>query len=132
MDAVASAGVEELTAIDDIGEITAKNIVSWFAQPQSAHLIARLKAAGVNMSARTEKKGDLLTGQTWVLTGTLSKYTRDEAAALITAQGGKVSSSVSKKTSVVLAGENAGSKLAKAQELGVKIISEDEFEGMMA
>ena len=98
---------------------------------QTQHLLKKLEDAGVNMISRAEPKGDLFAGQTWVLTGTLSKYTRDQAGEIIKKQGGKVSSSVSKKTTMVLAGENAGSKLTKANELGVPVISEEEFEKML-
>ena len=131
MEALENATAEELTQVEDIGEITAGNIISWFSLSQTQHLLKKLKDAGVNMISRAEPKGDLFAGQTWVLTGTLSKYTRDQAGEIIKKQGGKVSSSVSKKTTMVLAGENAGSKLTKANELGVPVISEDEFEKML-
>lgn len=131
MDALENATVEELVQVEDIGEITAGNIVYWFSLPQTKHLLKKLREAGVNMLCHAEPKGELFAGQTWVLTGTLSKYTRDEAGEIIKKQGGKVSSSVSKKTSMVLAGENAGSKLTKANELGVSVISEEDFEKML-
>ena len=131
MDALEKAGMEELVAIDDIGEITAKYIVEWFAQPQSAHLIQRLREAGVNMTAEDTGIDERFKGMTFVLTGTLSRYTRDEASEIIERRGGKTSGSVSKKTSVVLAGESAGSKLQKAMDLGVRVITEDEFEEMI-
>ena len=111
--------------------ITADFITEWFSLPQSMHLIGRLRAAGVDFTSHEEKKDDRFAGQTFVLTGTLSKYTRDEASAIIESLGGKSSGSVSKKTSYVLAGENAGSKLTKAESLGIRIISEDEFEEMI-
>ena len=131
MEALKNASADELTQVEDIGAITAGNIVYWFSLPQTQHLIKKLEDAGVNMISCSEPKGDLFAGQTWVLTGTLSKYTRDQAGEIIKKQGGKVSSSVSKKTTMVLAGENAGSKLTKANELGIPVISEDEFEKML-
>jgi len=131
MEALKNATAEQLVQVEDIGEITAGNIVYWFSLPQTQHLLKKLEDAGVNMISRAEPKGDLFAGQTWVLTGTLSKYTRDQAGEIIKKQGGKVSSSVSKKTTMVLAGENAGSKLTKAYELGVPVISEEEFEKML-
>jgi len=131
LDSLMAAGTEELTAIPDIGGITAGFITEWFSLPQSMHLIGRLRAAGVDFTSHEEKKDDRFAGQTFVLTGTLSRYTRDEASAIIESFGGKSSGSVSKKTSFVLAGENAGSKLTKAESLGIRIISEDEFEEMI-
>ena len=131
LDTLMAAKAEELTAIPDIGGITAGFITEWFSLPQSMHLIGRLRAAGVDFTSHEEKKDDRFAGQTFVLTGTLSKYTRDEASAIIESFGGKSSGSVSKKTSYVLAGENAGSKLTKAESLGIRIISENEFEEMI-
>ena len=131
LDSLMAAGAEELTAIPDIGGITAGFITEWFSLPQSMHLIGRLRAAGVDFTSHEEKKDDRFAGQTFVLTGTLSRYTRDEASAIIESFGGKASGSVSKKTSYVLAGENAGSKLTKAESLGIRIITEDEFEEMI-
>ena len=131
LDSLMAAKIEELTAIPDIGGITAGFITEWFSLPQSMHLIGRLRAAGVDFASHEEKKDDRFAGQTFVLTGTLSRYTRDEAGAIIESFGGKSSGSVSKKTSYVLAGENAGSKLTKAEALGIRILSEDEFEEMI-
>lgn len=131
LDAIVAATEEQLTAIDDVGAVTAANLMSWFANPQSQHLISTLKAAGVNMTGESAPTGGPLLGKVFVLTGTLSRYTRDEAGAIIERLGGKTSSSVSKKTSFVLAGEDAGSKLQKAQQLGVTILSEDDFEAMI-
>lgn len=122
-----AAGEEELTQIPDIGAISAGFLLDWFSNPQSRHMIERLRTAGVSFESREEKKDARFAGMSFVLTGTLERYTRDQAAALIESHGGKTSSSVSKKTSCVLAGENAGSKLTKAQALGIKIISEAEF-----
>ena len=131
LDSLMAAKPEELTAIPDIGEITAGFITEWFSLPQSMHLIGRLREAGVDFTSHEEKKDDRFAGQTFVLTGTLSRYTREEAAAIIESFGGKSSGSVSKKTSYVLAGENAGSKLTKAESLGIRILTEDEFEEMI-
>lgn len=131
LDSLMAAKPEELTAIPDIGAITAGFITEWFSLPQSMHLIGRLREAGVDFTSHEEKKDERFAGQTFVLTGTLSRYTRDEAAAIIQSFGGKSSGSVSKKTSYVLAGENAGSKLTKAESLGIRILTEDEFEEMI-
>ena len=109
----------------------AKSVVNYFSLPQSKALIERLKALGLNVNSTEEKKDARFAGMTFVLTGTLSRFTRDEASAVIESFGGKTSGSVSKKTSVVLAGEAAGSKLKKANELGVRVISEDEFAEMI-
>jgi len=132
MDALMAADADELTKVDDIGAVTAGNIISWLRQPQSIHLINTLKNAGVVMDApKTMINDTRFEGMTFVLTGTLSKYTREQASAIIVSYGGKTSSSVSKKTTYVLAGDNAGSKLTKAESLGVAVISEDEFEEMI-
>lgn len=131
LDALIAAQVDDLTAIPDIGAVTAGFITEWFNLPQSRHLIGRLREAGVDFSSHEEKKDDRFAGLTFVLTGTLSEFTRDEASAIIDSYGGKASSSVSKKTSYVLAGENAGSKLTKAENLGIKIISEADFAEMI-
>ena len=127
LDALAAATEDELTAIDDIGAITAHNLTQWFAAPQSQHLISVLREAGVNMTSLAAPAGDRLAGLTFVLTGELSSYSRKEAGEKLEAQGAKVSGSVSKKTTCVVAGEAAGSKLRKAQELGVPVLSEDQF-----
>ena len=130
-DALAQATEEELTAIDDVGGITAAYIRKWLDSPQSRHLISRLKEAGVCMDAARQSAGEQFKGMTFVLTGALEKFTRDEAAALIEARGGKASGSVSKKTAYVVAGENAGSKLRKANELGIPVLTEEEFAAML-
>ncbi len=122
-----NATLEELTAVDDIGEITARNILDWMASPQSRHLIDRLREAGVNMTAAEQGSDRRFEGMTFVLTGTLEKFTRDEVSEMIEARGGKSSGSVSKKTTYVVAGEAAGSKLRKAQELGIPVLTEEEF-----
>ena len=131
LDALMSASADELTLIPDIGEITAGFITDWFAKPQSQHQIRLLREAGVDFSSKEERRDNRFAGLTFVLTGTLSRYTRDEASAIIESYGGKASGSVSKKTSYVLAGENAGSKLTKAEALGISIISEDDFAAMI-
>lgn len=129
MESLMNASLESLCEVNDVGEITANNIYEFFKQEQSIDMINRLKLAGINMQARNEEEIDnRFEGKVFVLTGSLEKYTRQEAADIIEKYGGKTSSSVSKKTDYVLAGENAGSKLTKAQDLGIKIISEDEFE----
>ncbi len=131
MQALEAASAEELTAVGDIGGVTAGNIMDWFSNSQTQHLLGRLREAGVNMNSRTEKKDDRFAGQTFVLTGALSGYTREQAKELIQKHGGSVTGSVSKKTTFVLAGEDAGSKLTKAQSLGISVISEQEFERML-
>lgn len=127
LDALMAATEEELTAIPDIGAITAKNLLEWFSNEQSRHLIETLREAGVSFASNEAPVGDKLVGKTFVITGTLERFTRDEASAMIEAQGGKVSGSVSKKTSYLVAGESAGSKLRKATELGIPVLSEDAF-----
>lgn len=131
MDAFMSASLEELTELQDIGEITARNILDWFAQPQSQHLISRLREAGVNFRSIQQKLDDRFAGMTFVLTGALSLLTRDEATQRIELFGGKAAGSVSKKTTYVVAGENAGSKLKKANELGIPVLTEEEFLDML-
>ena len=131
LDALAEAGAEALTAVPDIGAITAESLTAWFRDPQSRHLIETLKEAGVNMESRAQPVGDQLAGLTFVLTGELTAFTRKEAGERIQALGGKVSGSVSKKTSYVVAGESAGSKLRKAQELGVPVLDETAFQALL-
>ena len=131
LDALCQATLEELTAVDDIGEITAQNLLNWFSDPQSIHLIERLKEAGVNMTAAEQSSDQRFAGKTFVLTGALVRFTRAEATEMIESRGGKASGSVSKKTAYVVAGEAAGSKLRKAQELGIPVLSEEEFLNMM-
>lgn len=131
LDALAEAGAEALTAVPDIGVITAESLTAWFRDPQSRHLIETLKAAGVNMESHAQPVGDRLAGLTFVLTGELTSFTRKEAGERIQALGGKVSGSVSKKTSYVVTGEAAGSKLRKAQELGVPVLDETAFQALL-
>jgi len=127
MDALAAAPAEELEHVEDVGPIIARSIADWFADPRGRKLLDRLRAAGVNMDSREERRDDRFTGKTFVLTGALAAFTRDEAAALIESFGGKCAGSVSKKTSYVIAGEAAGSKLTRARELGIPVLSEEEF-----
>lgn len=131
LDALCSATIEELTTVDDVGEITARNIVEWLGNEQSKHLIAQLRDAGVNTVSQAQEVGNSLSGKTFVLTGTLEHFTRDEAGERIERLGGKVSGSVSKKTSYVVAGEAAGSKLKKANDLGIPVLTEEEFVQMI-
>ena len=132
MEELSNASFESLALTDDVGEITANNIIEFFAQEQTKDIIGRLKNLGVNMESMQEDNIDnRFEGKIFVLTGALEKYSRKEAEDLIEKYGGKTSSSVSKKTSYVLAGEDAGSKLTKAQELGITIITEKEFEDMV-
>lgn len=132
MDSLMNASLESLAMTDDIGEISANSIYEFFRQDQTIDLINRLKEAKVNMEAlESEDIDNRFEGKTFVLTGTLEKFTRKEASDLIEKHGGKTSGSVSKKTDYVLAGEDAGSKLTKAQSLGVEIITEEQFEKMM-
>ena len=126
------ATAEELCAIGDIGPITAECVVNFFSHEPNRALCRRLIEAGLTVSAVAKPVGDRLAGLTFVLTGTLPTMSRDEASELIRAAGGKVSGSVSKKTSYVVAGEAAGSKLTKARDLGVSVISEEELIGMLA
>lgn len=132
LDALCAATEEELTAVDDVGEITARSLREWLESPQSQHLIQRLREAGVNFETTLAPVGDALAGQTFVLTGELSRFTRKEATEKLEALGAKVSGSVSKKTSYVVAGEAAGSKLQKANELGVPVLSEDDMVALLA
>lgn len=131
LDNLQAATLEELTAVDDIGAITAQNILDWFQSPQSQHLIARLKEAGVNMQAEQKGEDQRFAGKTFVLTGTLDRFTRAEATKMIEDRGGKAAGSVSKKTTYVVAGEAAGSKLRKAQELGIPVLTQEEFLALM-
>ena len=132
MDNLQNANFESLAETEDVGEITANNIMEFFSQEQTIDTIEKLKAAGVNMQILSidENQDNRFEGKTFVLTGSLEKYTRNEASELIEKYGGKVSGSVSKKTDYVLAGEDAGSKLTKAQSLGITILTEQQFEEM--
>ena len=132
MDNLMEASLESLNAVDDMGEIMAESVYEFFAQPQTKDLVERLKNYGVNMQALEEESSDLrFDGKIFVLTGALESFSRKEAEEIIEKFGGKTSSSVSKKTSFVLAGEDSGSKLTKARELGVNVITEEEFKQMI-
>ena len=128
-----SATEEDLIAIEDVGAITANYVTDFFTHPQTRTMLDRMKAAGV-VTARDPslQEGGIFEGMTFVLTGTLPTMKRDEAAALIEKHGGKTSSSVSKKTTYLLAGAEAGSKLAKAESLGVPILSEEDLFAMLS
>jgi DNA ligase (NAD+) len=133
IDNLMNANLEELSMQDDVGEKTAESIFEFFKQEQTVDLINKLKASGVNMESLEEVSEDQrFAGMTFVLTGALEEFTRDQASDIIEKFGGKTSGSVSKKTTYVLAGEDAGSKLTKAQSLGVTVISEDEFKNMIS
>lgn len=127
LDNLMEASEEALMEVPDIGGITAQSIHSWFAQPQSQHLIMRLRQAGVNFLSQKKVTDNRFAGMTFVLTGALSRFTREEATEQIENFGGKASGSVSKKTTYVVVGENAGSKERKARELGIPVLTEEEF-----
>lgn len=132
IDAIIAADYDTLVSLDDFGGIMADSIMAFFKEEQNLEFIDRLKKAGVNMQETEENEEDArFSGMTFVLTGTLENYTRGEAQEIIEKFGGKASSSVSKKTTYVLAGKEAGSKLEKANKLGVRVISESEFEDMI-
>ena len=131
LDALMDASLEELTGVDDVGGITAQNILDWFAQPSAREMIERLRAAGVNFESQRTVTDARFAGMTFVLTGALTKFTRDQATEKIELFGGKASGSVSKKTTYVVVGENAGSKERKARELDIPILSEDDFLNMI-
>ena len=132
LDNLMEASVEDLVSKDDVGEIIAKSIHEFFSEEQTKDLIQRLKNAGVNTKSLEQGAVDnRFEGMTFVLTGALEKYSREQASDIIESLGGKTSSSVSKKTNFVLAGEDAGSKLAKAEKLGVRVITEQEFDDMI-
>ena len=131
LDALMEASLEELTGVEDVGEITARNILDWFAQPSAREMVERLRVAGVNFQSQRTVSDGRFAGMTFVLTGALTKFTRDQATEQIELFGGKASGSVSKKTTYVVVGENAGSKERKARELGIPILTEDDFLAMI-
>ena len=131
LDTLMNATLEELTGVEDVGEITARNILDWFAQPSAREMVERLRSAGVNFESQRTVSDARFAGMTFVLTGALTKFTRDQATEQIELFGGKASGSVSKKTTYVVVGENAGSKERKARELGIPILSEDDFLAMI-
>ena len=132
LDRLMKADFEEVQAIKEIGPRIAESVVDFFGEEQNLAVIERLRAAGLNLGAgkRRIMEKQAFTGMTFVLTGKLQDYTRDEAAGIIEGFGGRVASSVSKNTDMVLAGSDAGSKLVKAQKLGVRVIDEKEFKEM--
>ena len=132
MGALVGASSEQLTDIPDIGPVTADYITGYFSNPGNLDLIRRLSEAGVNMTYQVTEQTKIFEGKIFVLTGTLSRYTREEASSLIEARGGKVSGSVSRKTTFVVAGEKSGSKAAKAKDLGISILTEEDFEAMLS
>jgi DNA ligase (NAD+) len=131
LDALMKVSREELTEVNDVGAVTAANIYGWFHQEQSIHMIERLREAGVNFESKQVRTDTRFAGKTFVVTGTLSKFTRKEIEEKIEQLGGKAAGSVSKKTSFVVVGEDAGSKERKARELGIPILSEDDFIAMI-
>ena len=132
LDALMAATLEELTAVPDVGPVTAEYIADWFRQEQSRNMVEKLRQAGVNFESKRVVTDARFAGMTFVLTGALTKFTRDEATERIEHFGGKAAGSVSKKTSYVVVGENAGSKERKARELGITILSEDQFLDMIS
>ena len=132
MSAIMEASVEEFTNIFEIGAISGKSVVDFFASDSNRQTVAELKEYGVRMEYKDESVSEIFLNKTFVLTGTLPTMNRNEASKLIEDNGGKVSSSVSKKTDYVLAGEEAGSKLKKAQDLGIQILTEEEFLTMLS
>ncbi|MBE6872063.1 MAG: NAD-dependent DNA ligase LigA [Ruminococcaceae bacterium] len=131
IDALMKATAEEILTIDGFGDIMAESVVEFLARKQTQEIVARFKEYGVTLTYESDVQSDMLAGGTYVLTGTLSTMSRDEASALIERFGGKTSSSVSKKTTAVIAGENAGSKLTKAESLGIPVMTEAEFFEML-
>ncbi len=131
MDDLVMASEEELQQVEEVGPRIAKSIVEFFAEPKNRELVDELRAAGLTFRGKKKERGTKLAGKTFVLTGTLANYSRDEAKKMIEDAGGKVTGSVSKKTDYVVAGADAGSKLDKAKELGVKVVDEKEMEGLL-
>jgi len=132
MDALMTAKQEELEEVNEVGPRIADSIHEFFAEPRNRELVKRLREAGLMFAGKKRERGTKLAGKTFVLTGTLTKYTRDQAKKMIEDAGGRVSGSVSKKTDYVVAGNDAGSKLDKAKELGVSVIEEKEMEKLLA
>jgi DNA ligase (NAD+) len=132
MEALMNASEEELQQVEEVGPRIAKSIVEFFAEPKNRELVEELRQAGLTMRGKKKERGTKLAGKTFVLTGTLPTYSRDEAKKMIEDAGGKVTGSVSKKTDYVVAGGDAGSKLDKARELGVPVIDEDGMRGLVA
>jgi DNA ligase (NAD+) len=131
LDAIMNASAEELEQVNEVGPRIAESIVEFFGDKHNRKLVDDLRKAGLTFSGKKKEKGTKLAGKTFVLTGTLARYSRDDAKKLIENAGGRVSGSVSKKTDYVVAGSDAGSKLDKARELGVSVIGEEEMERMV-
>ena len=131
MDALVNASEEELQEVNEVGPRIAQSIVEFFQERRNRELVQQLRSAGLSFTGNKKQRGTKLAGKTFVLTGTLARYTRDEAKKMIEDAGGKVASSVSKKTDYVVAGADAGSKLEKAKELGVKLVDEKEMEKLL-
>jgi DNA ligase (NAD+) len=131
IDALEDASEEELQQVEEVGPRIAKSIVEFFAEPRNRELVEELGAAGLTLKGKKKERGTKLAGKTFVLTGTLAHYSRDEAKKMIEDAGGKVTGSVSKKTDYVVAGADAGSKLDKAKELSVQVINEDEMKSLV-
>jgi DNA ligase (NAD+) len=132
LDAIMKASTEELEEVNEVGPRIAESIVEFFSDEHNRKLVEDLRKAGLTLAGQKKEKGTKLAGKTFVLTGALARYSRDEAKKLIEDAGGRVSGSVSKKTDYVVAGADAGSKLDKARELGVAVIGEDEIEALLA
>jgi len=131
MDSFMKASQQELEQVDEVGPRIAESILEFFHEPKNRDLVQRLRDAGLTFAGKKRERGSKLAGKTFVLTGTLAKYTRDEARKMIEDAGGRVSGAVSKKTDYVVAGNDAGSKLDKAKELGVPVIEEKEMEKLV-
>ena len=131
MEALEKAGVEELQDVNEVGPRIAESIVEFFSIAANKELVERLREAGLTLTGQKKERGTKLAGKTFVLTGTLAHFTRDEAKKMIEDAGGKVTGSVSKKTDYVVAGADAGSKLDKAKELGVEVIDEKEMKNLL-
>ena len=131
MDALMNASEEELQEVNEVGPRIAESIVEFFQEPKNRTLVKRLHDLGLRLTGKRKERGTQLAGKTFVLTGTLAHFTRDEAKKMIEDAGGRVSGSVSKKTDFVVAGDDAGSKLDKAKELGVKVIGEKEMQELL-
>jgi DNA ligase (NAD+) len=131
MEAIEKASVEELQEVDEVGPRIAESIAEFFSVAANRKLVERLRAAGLTLTGQKKQRGTTLAGKTFVLTGTLAHFTRDEAKKMIEDAGGKVTGSVSKKTDYVVAGADAGSKLDKAKELGVAVIDEKQMQAMV-
>src|SRR5262249_43391384 len=131
-DAIMKANAEELEEVNEVGPRIAESIAEFFSDPHNRKLVDDLRKAGLTLTGQKKEKGTKLAGKTFVLTGTLANYSRDEAKKLIEDAGGRVSGSVSKKTDYVVAGADAGSKLDKAKELGVAVIGEEEMTNLIS